>query len=219
MIVVDVECSGLDPFTHSLASIGAVDFNNPTNVFYEECKIYDGAEISKQAQMINGFTEAQLKDKNKPTDEQIVLNFIKWSRGCENCTLAGMNTYFDRDFLLTTCRRYTIEWPFSYRILDLHSIAYANMLQRGISVPLSCESEQCIKTSCITTDGIFNYVGMPREPMPHQGLQGATMEAEAFSRLIFGRSLLGEFANHMIPDFLNHEKRHEETEKSTTGMD
>ena len=45
MIVVDVETSGMDAYKHSLLSIGAVDFENPVERFYEECRIWDGAGL------------------------------------------------------------------------------------------------------------------------------------------------------------------------------
>src|SRR3989344_2493483 len=35
MIVIDVETTGVIPTKHSILSIGAIDFNNPENQFYE----------------------------------------------------------------------------------------------------------------------------------------------------------------------------------------
>ena len=40
-----MEFSGLDPRKHSIVSIGAVDFENPSRQFYKECRIWHGAEI------------------------------------------------------------------------------------------------------------------------------------------------------------------------------
>ena len=42
MIVLDTESTGLNPLTDSILSIGAIDLNDPTNQFYDECRIWDG---------------------------------------------------------------------------------------------------------------------------------------------------------------------------------
>jgi len=57
MIMVDVETTGVDAKKNSIISIGAVDFSNPQNQFYKECRIWEGAEITQQALYINGFTK------------------------------------------------------------------------------------------------------------------------------------------------------------------
>jgi len=49
-------------------------------------------------------------------------------------------------------------------------------------------------------DKILNYVGLPDEPRPHNGLCGAKLEAEAFSRLVNDKSLLEEYGKYSIPD-------------------
>jgi hypothetical protein len=48
----------------------------------------------------------------------------------------------------------------------------------------------------------MNYVGLPSEPKPHRAINGARFEAEALSRLLFGRVMFDEFYNHAIPDYL-----------------
>ncbi len=53
----------------------------------------------------------------------------------------------------------------------------------------------------LTNDRILSYVGLPEEPRPHNGLVGARMEAEAFSRLLHGRTLLQEFETYPLPEW------------------
>ena len=65
MIIVDVESSGVDPVKHSLLSIGAIDFLNPKNQFYGECRVWDGAHIMDEALAVNGFTKEQITNKKK----------------------------------------------------------------------------------------------------------------------------------------------------------
>ena len=67
MIILDIEASGTNYEKHSIVSIGAFDFDNPSNRFYEECRVWDGANIDEDALEVKGFTEAELRDPNKKT--------------------------------------------------------------------------------------------------------------------------------------------------------
>ncbi len=195
MIVVDVETTGLDPRRHSIVSIGAVDFSNPENQFYQECKIWEGAEISKKALEINGFSEEEIKNSDKKNLKDTIKDFLEWAGNIDERTLAGENPSFDRDFLKASCERYNIDWPLSYRTVDLHSLCYAHYLKRGLSPPEKDKNN-------LNTDAILKYVGLPSQPKPHHALTGAKMEAEAFSRLMYGKNLLNEFKKYPIPDYL-----------------
>src|SRR4051812_32241086 len=66
MLVVDVEASGIDPQKHSIVSVGALDIANPTNRFYMECRVWEGAHIMPDALAVNGFTKEQITDPTKP---------------------------------------------------------------------------------------------------------------------------------------------------------
>jgi nucleotide-binding universal stress UspA family protein len=47
MLVIDVESTGLDPQRHALVSIGALDFLNPDDHFYRECRMWQGAAFDR----------------------------------------------------------------------------------------------------------------------------------------------------------------------------
>ena len=196
MIVVDVETTGLNPQKHSIISIGAIDFLKPENQFYEECKIWKGAEIMQEALKINGFSEQEVKNFNKNSLETIIKRFLSWVGDIEDKTFAGENPSFDRDFLKTSAQRYGIDWILGHRTIDLHSLCYSHFLKRGLNPPTKN------KRTDLNTDKILKYTGLPEEPKPHNALVGAKMEAEAISRLIYGKLLLKEFNNYNIPDYL-----------------
>ncbi len=188
MIVVDVETTGLDPRKHSIVSIGALDFDKPVSIFYRECRIWNGADITEQALRINGFSRVKVTT-NENSLELIISRFLKWTDDVKDKTLAGMNPAFDRDFLKQSAEMYGKDWNLGYRTVDLHSICYANYMKSGIK-------------GTLTSDDIFVYVGLTQEPMPHHALTGAKMEAEAFSRMIYGRSLVEDFENIPVPSYL-----------------
>lgn len=196
MIVVDVETTGVDPQKHSIVSIGAVDFSNPQNCFYQECRIWDGAEIMPKALEVNGFSEEEITDPNKKTLQEVINEFLKWTENIEDRTFAGENPSFDRGFLKASAERYGIEWALGYRTIDLHSLCYTHFLKRKLMPPSKD------RRTDLNLDKILNYVGMPGEPKPHNALTGAKMVAEALSRLIYGKSLFKEFENFPTPEYL-----------------
>lgn len=194
MIVLDVEASGINPETHSMVSIGAIDLDNPTNQFYDECRIWDGAHIDEDALAINGFSEAELTDPNKKTEAEVVRAFIAWATdGPVDRTLAGQNVSFDRDYVRLAAQRAGIDYPFAFRTIDSHSLAFMHMTKAGIEVPLVNHR------SALDLDAILNYCGIPDEPMPHNALTGAMSHAEVISRLLYDKKLLPEFEEFDIP--------------------
>lgn len=194
MIVVDVEASGTEPLKHSIVSVGALDLDNPTNQFYEECHIWDGAHVMDEALEVNGFTVEQIKDSSKQGEGELTHKFIDWAMRIEDRTLAGQNPSFDRDFLRHAAERAGhTNWPFAFRTVDTHTLCYMHMVQRGIAPPHEHQR------SALDLDAVLNYCGIPREPEPHNALTGAKSHAEVISRLLYGKKLLPEFEQYAIP--------------------
>lgn len=193
MIVVDVEMSGVNPDKNSIVSIGAVDFNKPERRFYEECRVWEGAHITDEALVVNGYTKEQILNETKQTPKELIEKFIAWSRECGEHTLMGQNPGTDLWFMENTALRYHLEWPFAHRSLDLHTVCAVHMIRRGIELPVKN------KRSDINSDTIFKYVGIPTEPKPHIAINGAIYESEAFSRLLYDKKFLPEFEEYKIP--------------------
>jgi len=196
MIVVDIEATGINPKEHSIVSIGALDFFNPKNQYYRECRIWEGAEIMPDSLEINGFSEAEVKDPRKKSMEETIREFMRWVDNITDKMIAGGNPSFDRDFLTMSAERYGIDWHLGFRTIDLHTLCYAHYLKRGLPLPIKNGKLH------LSVNRILNYIGLPDEPKPHNALVGAKMEAEAFSRLIYGKPLLEEFNDLPVPDYL-----------------
>lgn len=194
MLVVDVEASGTEAHKHSIVSVGALDLANPTNRFYEECRIWDGAHVMDGALAVNGFTMDQITDPKKQSEADLVHAFMEWSKDLPEKTLAGQNVSFDRDFLKYAAERAGhTEWPFAYRTIDTHTLCYMHMINRGMKPPIMKHR------SALDLDAVLNYCGIPEEPNPHNALTGALSHAEVISRLLYGRKLLPEFEQYQIP--------------------
>lgn len=195
MIVLDIEASGTNYEKHSIVSIGAVDFLNPENRFYSECRIWDGAHIMDGALEVNGFSEREIRDETKPSESELAASFIEWSKDFSDRTFVGQNVSFDRDMLRAAVGRAGLNWTFAYRTLDTHSFCWMHMVKTGIEVPIDKEH----KRSDLNLDTILNYCGIPQEPHPHNALTGALCHAEVTSRLLYNKKLLPEFKKCKIP--------------------
>ena len=194
MIIIDIEASGLNIQKNAMVSFGAVDFSNPERQFYAEPKMWEGAQCDPDALAVNGFTEEECRDPKRKELKDVMNEFLEWIKPIKEKTLVGQNPCFDRNYINDAFRRSHIGWNFSYRTLDLHSIAYADHINRDIPIPI--ENNR----TALNLDGILTYVGIPEEPKPHNGLTGAKVEAEALSRMLYGKNLLPEFAHYPIPD-------------------
>jgi DNA polymerase III epsilon subunit-like protein len=195
MIALDIETTGVSPRKHSILSIGAIDFTNPANRFYEECRAWEGAHMDEEAFAVNGFSETQATDPSKKTEEEIVAAFIAWAADIPDWTFVGQNPSFDRDFLIAACERNHMAFPFAHRSLDTHTMAYMHMVKRGMTPPFNAHKRH----TTLSLDGVLEYCGIPGEPKPHNGLTGALCHAEAASRLLYDRALLPEFSAYAVP--------------------
>jgi DNA polymerase III epsilon subunit-like protein len=195
MLVLDIEGSGTEYQKHSVVSIGAVDFNNPENRFYSECRIWEGAHIMDGALEVNGFTEAEITDPSKPSERELIQQFLEWSQHLSDRTLCGQNVSYDRDMLKAGAERAGLSWDLAYRSVDTHSLAWMHIIKSGKKPPI----DEQHRRSSLNLDTILNYCGIPEEPHPHNALTGALCHAEVASRLLYNRTLLPEFAKYALP--------------------
>ncbi len=195
MIALDIEATGVDSRKNSILSIGAVDFNNPTNQFYDECRAWEGAHINDEALAVNGFSREEATDASKKSEAELVKGFLGWATDQRDWTLVGQNPSFDRDFILAACERAHLDFPFAHRTIDTHTLCYMHMIQHGVTPPFDAEKHR----TALNLDAALNYVGIPEEPKPHNALTGALSHAELASRLLYDRNLLPDFAVYPIP--------------------
>ena len=195
MLILDVEASGTEYQKHSIVSIGAVDFENPANRFYGECKIWAGAHVMDGALEVNGFTLEEITDESKKTEAELLTEFIEWTQHMSDRTLTGQNVSFDRDFVKAALERAGQPYDLAYRTLDTHTMCWMHIINRGEKPPI----DEQHRRSALNLDAVLNYCGIPEEPQPHNALTGALSHAEVTSRLLYGRKLLPEFEQFDIP--------------------
>ena len=155
-----------------------------------------GLKLDFKALEINGLTLNEIQDQTIFTQKELISRFMIWTDQIEDKTIAGQNVDFDIDFLNESSRRCGLNFSLGKRKVDQHSLVYAHFLKRNIRPPLKDGF------SNLNSDLIMNYVGLPSEPKPHRAINGARFEAEALSRLIYGRVMFEEFSGYAIPDYL-----------------
>ena len=200
MIVIDLETSASMFGMHnaSIVSLGALEFENPSNEFYGECKIDEGAEVDPKSLEINGFTHEQITDPSKQSVQELLTSFFTWAKSVNEKTFAGQAPMNDVNMLMRTADIHNITFPLGYRTVDLHTICYVHALMRGELIPLEEHT-----ASDFGLDNILAYVGLKARPGAHNALGDTKLTAEALSRLINGVSLLPEYTAYPIPNHLS----------------
>ncbi|MEK7551931.1 MAG: 3'-5' exoribonuclease [Patescibacteria group bacterium] len=193
MIILDIEASGPNCWKNGILSIGALDFNDSSREFYEECRLREGAHIDDEGLAVNGFTRKDIADPKKKTEKEIVQSFFGWCMQSKEHTIGGHNPFFDVLFLQFACEVHKLNFPLAHRMVDLHSICFYHMIKKGIEPPTNKGR------SALTSDTVMSYVGISPEPKPHNAFRGAKWEAEAFMRLLHDKSLYPEFKSMKIP--------------------
>lgn len=197
MVIVDLETTNLIPYTGSIISIAGLDFDNPENTFYGECRVSPDVEIDPKSLEINGFTIDQIKDSRKPNVKDLISSFIFWLTGIKDQTIAGQNVHWDTEYLRIQLKKYGFgDIRIGHRIVDLHSICFAKMMELNHHIPLRNNRTD------VNLDTILAFCGLKPRLGTHNALEDCKLEAECFSRIIFGKSLLNIYADFDIPKYL-----------------
>lgn len=177
MIVVDIESTGVDPNQHCILSIGAVDMETGLT-FYGECCIYTDSEVSPRALEVNGFKAEDIQPGKKQWPHELYASFLSWCIALPHYTgkllLAGHNPgHMDMLFLeklheklSQACCYAALAWPFGYRSVDLHTLAFA------------------VFGESLSHEDICKRLHFAPEPKPHNALLGAKSEAVCINYLL-----------------------------------
>jgi DNA polymerase III epsilon subunit-like protein len=211
MIVLDIETSGGNPIEHGIWQIGAVDLNTMEE-FLEEGRIDDEDKISEEALMIIGKEKEELRDKNKQSQKELLKNFFKWLEERKMKNLLCHLPEFDQGFLRRKMLKYFKEdpfWPDFHRAFDLHTIAQVKFFElNGKFLTKEDNNSDMGLGNILKLCGIedkrkrLENGKISKEGKPHNALEDAKLEAECFSRLMFGKNLFPEFDKFEIPEEL-----------------
>jgi DNA polymerase III epsilon subunit-like protein len=204
MIVVDIETSGVDYLHSGIWQIGAVDLSTKEE-FFQESRIDEEDSVSSEALLVIGKTEKQLRDSIKQSQKKLLANFFQWYSKRKNKVFIAQNPQFDLVFLDIKAKKYGLKSPFGYRAFDIHTIGALRHMQ--INGNFLIEKE----LSGMRLSEIIQFCGLKdtrvivekgkiiQKGASHNALEDAYLEAECFSRLVFGKNFLSKYSGFPIP--------------------
>lgn len=195
MIVIDLETSGTDFVNCGIWQIGAVDFENPKRIFFEECRIDSKDKVEKKAMEVTGKTEKEIRAKNKKSQKEMLKRFFRWCGKSKIKNYMCENPQFDVAFLEIKARKYGLKFPFHYRAFDLHSVAQAKILRASGKILVKKGHSAGFKD-------IIKFCGMKDTRGFHNALEDAKLTTECFSRIFYGKSMIKEYEHFKIPGYL-----------------
>lgn len=201
MIIFDMEMSGLDIVKCGIWQIGAIELENPSNVFFQESRIDDEDIVFSEPNAkktvfdVTGKTEKDFRDKSKQSQKQMLINFFEWAEKIRLNNLAGQNPW-DIAFLNVKARKYGLKMPFHYRFFDLHSIAQLKFLETNGKFYMKK------RISNMGLGNILKFCGILFERKAHNALEDAKLTAECFSRIFYGKNIFAEYSKFKVPEYL-----------------
>lgn len=226
MIILDVEASGTHYGKHSIVSIGAVDFDNPENRFYEECRIWEASDLRGKSEGAFEIVCEQCGAKcPKGVQPQLRASIMDGALEVNGFTEAQITDSKKQTEAEVTQK--FIEWSqhMADRTLTGQNVSFDRDFLRAAAQRAKLSWDFAYRTidthslcwmhiikrgnkppvdaqhkrSSLDLDAVLQYCGIPDEPHPHNALTGALCHAEVTSRLLFDRKLLPEFEEFDIP--------------------
>lgn len=121
--------------------------------------------MTPEALAVNGYNEAEWRDAH-PLASVLRL----YGRLTEGAMIANQNVTFDWNFIDTAFKMTDVKCKMDYHRIDIFSMAWAKLKNRGLKH--------------FNLDGIAEFFGMPKEPLPHRAINGATRAFEVYKKLM-----------------------------------
>ncbi|HPE34622.1 MAG TPA: 3'-5' exonuclease [Bacteroidales bacterium] len=184
-LVLDLEMTGPEPDYNEIIQIGAEIYDDDwkckgeflSNVYPENEDAF-----SEYSEKIHGISIDDLDEA--PMIYEVLEDFEKWLRkslflrdqdSLKGIVICGQSIINDINFLSYAYKKEKMQWPYSYRMLELHSISqYAFMIleNNGKKVPRS-----------LSLANVAAYFGFEREGEMHNALEDAHLTAKCFTEL------------------------------------
>lgn len=179
-LVMDLEMTGPEPDYNEIIQIGAEIYDDEwnrkgeylTNVYPENEDAFSG-----HSEEIHGISLDDLDEA--PMMYDVLPEFESWIRKCLHMPdderlwkviICGQSVINDINFLSYAYKKEKLKWPFSYQLLDLHTVSYYGFMilrnnDRQVPKSLSLES-------------VAKYFGLTRETETHNALEDARLTAD-----------------------------------------
>ncbi len=182
-LVFDLEMTGPEPDYNEIIQIGAEIYDDEwnkkgeylTNVYPENEDAFSG-----HSEEIHGISLDDLDEA--PMMYDVLEEFLAWIRKSLywpadeplwKVICCGQSVINDINFLSYAFKKEKLKWPFSWQLIDLHTISYYGFMileKNGKPVPKSHSLENVAK-----------YFGFTRESDTHNALEDAKLTAQCLN--------------------------------------
>jgi DNA polymerase-3 subunit epsilon len=164
-LVLDIEMTGPEPGWNEIIQIGAEFFDDQWNslgTYLQNVYPENEEAFTAKSEEVHGLSLDDLEDA--PMMFDVLPAFEKWIKklnsgkpGMSNVIICGQSVVYDINFLRFAYRHEKMNWPFSNKQIDLHS------------VPKS-----------LSLGSVSGYFGFEREDETHNALEDAQLTARCF---------------------------------------
>lgn len=191
-LVVDIEATSAHRCNAGIVEIGALwlePSGDRLECFEMKCRPHAGCEPHhEKAFEVNGCDWHE--DPTVASESEAIEAFAQWIETTRpkfsewppqefggRIVMAGQNVgQYDLTNLEAAFDRAGIANPFSIRVVDVQTLAFANAPLHG---------KAALKAGGMTSSDIQQMLGLPKEPKPHRALCGALLEAHALYELLY----------------------------------
>ncbi len=178
-LVLDIEMTGPEPGWNEIIQLGAELFDDQWNALGTYLQnVYPENEeaFTAKAEEIHGLSMSDLEDA--PMIYDVIPEFESWIKSKTNgaplhrVVVCGQSVIYDINFLKFAYQNEKMKWPFSNKMIDLHTVSYLffQILEKnGKSVPRS-----------LSLGSVSAYFGFEREEDTHNALEEAQLTARCF---------------------------------------
>lgn len=191
-LVLDLETSSQNRHRCGIVEIAAawVHHHDPLKeAFQMKCRPRRGAEIDADAIDYNG-SGSWITDTTVKTEKAAVAELAWWIHSTMPEEARGLDLTKGQGLIMVGWNIGVFDWvilqkawpdhplrgsfPFSFRTLDLHSMAVSDMERRGIHVPITG----------LTSELVCEVYGIEPEPKPHRAINGVRFESQLYQKLM-----------------------------------
>ncbi|MBE9462984.1 exonuclease domain-containing protein [Dyadobacter subterraneus] len=179
-LVLDIEMTGPEPGWNEIIQIGAEFFDDQwrsLGTYLQNVYPENEEAFTAKSEEVHGLSIDDLEEA--PMIFDVIPEFEKWLKklnsgkpNLSNVIICGQSVVYDINFLRFAYRKEKINWPFSNKQIDLHTVSYLffKILEKnGQSVPRS-----------LSLGSVSAYFGFEREDETHNALEDAQLTARCF---------------------------------------
>ena len=182
-LVVDLEMSGPEPGYHEIIQIGAVLLNDnwvELGTYLSDVFPENEEAFTASAEKVHGLSWDELQDapmiyEVRDDFEKGIRKLLKRQSGdLKDMVICGQSVIFDVNFLKFAYSGENMDWPFSNKLIDLHTIAYYTfriLEANGKTVPRS-----------LSLKSVSAFFGFEREGITHNALEDARLTMQCLQR-------------------------------------